>query len=255
MESERFNVSVVIHDHVGLYLRDTLQIIAQSNYVDIIYVLFNGRARESELGFAVCDKFQYIRTQNDGFGAAHNIAMDLSRLQRSNHIILNPDIQIASEEFDAFCSWFIHCKGCGVAGPKVHDENGFVSWSAYTEISFTAAMIRRLSKHLYLKSAHGEQTEIINSSQIPLSVSLLSGCFLIIRLAILEKHQFDQRYFLYYEDYDFCMSVSRGGELDVVYCPQFHVTHSAQRASSKNIGLFFVHVMSHLKYFRKWSRK
>jgi GT2 family glycosyltransferase len=59
---------------------------------------------------------------------------------------------------------------------------------------------------------------------------------------------FDERYFLYYEDVDFCARLRLLG-YDIVLCPQAKVFHYAQRDSHDSFKYFVWHVRSMLRFF------
>ena len=63
--------------------------------------------------------------------------------------------------------------------------------------------------------------------------------------------KFDERYFLYLEDYDFCRRV--GKEYKVVYYPKVEIVHQHGKESYKSKKMLIVHVKSAIKYFNKWG--
>ena len=65
---------------------------------------------------------------------------------------------------------------------------------------------------------------------------------------------FDERFFLYCEDLDFCRRVYESGNI-VLVNPDIKVNHLFQRQSRKSIILFFIHLNSVIKYYVKWYRK
>jgi GT2 family glycosyltransferase len=63
-------------------------------------------------------------------------------------------------------------------------------------------------------------------------VPLASGCFMLLRTALLERlGGFDPRYFMYFEDYDLSLRVGR--EASVAYEPRARIVHHGGEAARK----------------------
>ena len=86
---------------------------------------------------------------------------------------------------------------------------------------------------------------------------LVGACLLIPRKVYEEVSGFDQRYFLFMEDFDLCREISKKGH-KVVYFPETSVTHNHKRLSGGSIftlvrrKVFWIHISSAIKYFWKW---
>jgi hypothetical protein len=63
---------------------------------------------------------------------------------------------------------------------------------------------------------------------------------------------FDKRYFLYMEDVDICRKIDAIGKKKM-YFPNEQITHILKKESSKNVRLFFIHLISSIRYFKKWG--
>src|SRR5260370_33552932 len=85
-----------------------------------------------------------------------------------------------------------------------------------------------------------------------MSGPVLSGCFMLLRTEVFEKvGLFDERYFMYLEDVDFCRRIHRA--FDVVYYPQVSVFHEYAKGSYRDWKLLQYHVRSAWAYFSKWG--
>jgi hypothetical protein len=62
---------------------------------------------------------------------------------------------------------------------------------------------------------------------------------------------FDERFFLYFEDFDLCRRVQRTHR--TVYCPNVAVTHFWKRAAHKNWRHTLCFLMSAFRYFNRWG--
>lgn len=64
---------------------------------------------------------------------------------------------------------------------------------------------------------------------------------------------FDERYFMYMEDADLCKKVSE--ITPIIYCPETSVVHKWEKGSHKNMRLFWIHLESMIRYYKKWGLK
>jgi GT2 family glycosyltransferase len=88
---------------------------------------------------------------------------------------------------------------------------------------------------------------------------LVGACFMIPRHVYEKVGGFDERYFLFMEDFDLCREIHKAG-YRVVYYPEVSVTHNHKRLSGGSVlkllgrKVFWIHIMSAMKYFWKWRR-
>ena len=87
-----------------------------------------------------------------------------------------------------------------------------------------------------------------NFSQ-PISVPMISGCFILSRSEILKKiNGFDERFFLYFEDIDLLMRLKEFGEIH--YYPNQNVTHLHSDASRTSLKIMLYHLSSFLNIIK-----
>jgi len=83
---------------------------------------------------------------------------------------------------------------------------------------------------------------------------LLSGCFLLVETRTLKVvNGFDERYFLYFEDFDLSIRIAQLGKL--VYAPEVRITHSGGNTSSKGLWHVWRFLISGIRFFNThgWS--
>jgi hypothetical protein len=90
---------------------------------------------------------------------------------------------------------------------------------------------------------------------------LMGACLMFKKEVFLKVKGFDQRYFLYFEDVDFCRQLNQSG-YQVVYYPESKMIHFHQRLSAEERSfkalfkkITWIHVISAVKYFWKWKGK
>jgi GT2 family glycosyltransferase len=108
----------------------------------------------------------------------------------------------------------------------------------------------RLKERADRRLARFEMRDLDQSG--PSDVPILSGCFMLVRRANLERvGGFDERFFLYLEDYDLCNRLRQTGRL--VYLPTVAIHHHHGRHSYRRIKPLLLHLRSAQQYFGKWG--
>lgn len=90
------------------------------------------------------------------------------------------------------------------------------------------------------------------SPDVPISIPTAFGCALLIRRAVFERiGLFDERYFFYYEDTDFCLRARAAG-FEIAYLPGAMVYHAVSSSTRGIAGLReFYMARSRQIFFRK----
>jgi lipopolysaccharide/colanic/teichoic acid biosynthesis glycosyltransferase len=84
---------------------------------------------------------------------------------------------------------------------------------------------------------------------------ILGACMLVRREAVQSVGQMDERFFLYFEDVDWCYRMKQKN-WKVYYCPKSVVTHDYARDSAQSVinRSFVAHLASLIRYYEKWNR-
>lgn len=86
----------------------------------------------------------------------------------------------------------------------------------------------------------------------PFAVQWASGCALFFRLQFFPSPIcFDERFFLYFEDVDFCSQIHQQG-LSIKYLPDMVFLHDEQRESIRSSAFLFILFRSLIKYIIKY---
>lgn len=209
----------------------------------------HGALNKVPLGVFVCDndlESQEIRIKrlfpnirfiangkNVGFGAAVNIGITHS--QAPLVVLLNPDTMIQEGFFDAVLAYLQDHPRVGVLGPRILNADGTVQGSARSFPSLLTGLFGRTSllSRLFPSNRLTKKNVLSNldQRQNPLSVDWVSGaCMVVRRKAIEEVGLLDERFFMYWEDADWCRRMKARG-WDVVYFPQAAVVHHVGKSS------------------------
>lgn len=164
--------------------------------------------------------------QPKGFGANHNAAF--ARCETPWFLILNPDIRLQGDVISALLQ--SARPRTGLLTPRIL-EPGSAEPEPYRELLTPLELVRRrLSGH-----------------RPPDRPAWVAGMFMLLRReAFAQVGGFDERYFMYCEDFDLCARLRLGGwALEAE--PSISVFHLAQRASQAELRPLLWHLASFTK--------
>jgi len=187
--------------------------------------------------------------RNIGFGAANNVA--IRRSTASIVLLLNSDTTVPKGSIDTLVAR-LDATGVVAAGPRLVDARGRPEVSFGPMLSPTAEIVQRLRVQMAARSSRWAQRYIDRLVSTERDVDWVSGaCLLVRREAALAAGLFDERYFLYEEDVDFCSALrARGGR--VLFTPRAEVVHLRGRSSGSTRGGAATHYdRSHVAFYEK----
>ncbi|PIP27129.1 MAG: hypothetical protein COX30_03625 [Candidatus Moranbacteria bacterium CG23_combo_of_CG06-09_8_20_14_all_39_10] len=194
---------------------------------------------------------------NLGFSAAVNQALKQSKAPYV--VLLNPDSFIMEGFFEAVLAHFIENPSIGILGPKILDSDGKVQGSARSFPTPLTAFFGRKSLFTRLFPNNPVTTSNVLTMQsdgvTPMEVDWVSGaCMVVNRKAVEAVGYLDERFFIYWEDADWCRRMSQEG-WEVVYFPRACVVHFVGVSSDQLLvrSLFEFHKSVYL-LFEKYSR-
>lgn len=166
----------------------------------------------------------FIQTgKNLGYGGGNNVGIKKGLSKKSDFIfILNPD---ATLDKDAISNLVRDCQKfrADILGPKIYFEDRKTLW--YAGGIFDKDNV--LGKH------RGVDEKDLKQYNKALETDFVSGAAMFVKSDVFKKIGFfDERYFLYYEDSDFCLRAKKQG-LRIIYAPNACVYH----ANAKSTGL------------------
>lgn len=215
--------------------------------IDSIYRSLNGRSAiifvEDNASTDGVDRInQYfpdvrvnLNHYNIGFGAAVNQA--IKKGSNPYIVLINPDSKVEKGLFDEAIDFLKTNSDIGIIGPKVFDSNGGIQGSArsfptpLTALFGRQSLFTRLFPHNRITRANLLAHE--SDGQTPMEVGWVSGaCMLVRREAIDQTGLLDERFFMYWEDADWCRRM-KDKKWKVVYFPRATVLHYVGKSSSK----------------------
>lgn len=254
----KLSISIVVYQS---YKDITLAIETIEKFTDnriekIIYVVdnsgkeWNDERRQFTEFLKQYDDIVYLDTgENLGFGRGHNFVRD--RIDSEYHAIVNPDIIMTEDSFRKMIDYLESHEDVGMCIPKMTDEDGKVQLVYRRELTVWDLLVRTFFKK-FVPGRYAYHTMQDMNYEEEFQVPFGQGSFLVVRTPLFkELGGFDDHYFLYMEDADFCKRVNAVSKL--MYYSGTSVIHKWERGSHKNLGLLKCHICSAVYYFKKWG--
>jgi GT2 family glycosyltransferase len=203
---------------------------------------------------------EYVRLRilkghgNVGYGAGQNRALET--VTSDYHLILNPDVFL-EEEAILESLRYLH------AHPEVAMlvPQGFDPQNEYARLSKRhPSLLVLLLRALAVRGSDGllgrRVARYTYGGELPCnapkSVTLASGCFMLCRTDTLKKvNGFDERYFLYFEDYDLSLRLKDHGQ--IVELPQARITHYGGQTARRDLRRFAHFLRSGVRFFNRYG--
>jgi len=169
-----------------------------------------------------------------GFSANHNRAF--GRCTTDWFVILNPDLRLADDVLPRLLAVAQEKPNTSLVAPLVINEVGDVEDSVRSNLT-PLSIARRI---------FGTRQRFAPFSQSDGFRWFAGMCMLVRADAFRAIGGFDERYFLYCEDYDLCARLHLAG-YELRLDPTSAVVHEARRASHTSLKHLYWHVMSLLR--------
>ncbi len=200
--------------------------------------------------------------ENVGLAAGVNTA--LKQAKGKYYLILNPDMIALPGSIDTLVSFLDEHEDVGVAGGKLISPNNKLQYSCFRFYKPMTIVYRRT----FLGKTKRGRAEIArflmkdaDHSTIQDVDWLMGACLILRGDTVQEVGGMDERFFLYFEDVDWCRRFWEKG-WRVTYVPEAVFSHFYQHTSRGNafVGLLTnrptrEHIKSALKYFWKFRGK
>ena len=176
-------------------------------------------------------------SRNLGFAKAVNRA--IKNGSAPYVLILNPDTLVLPGLLSATLGYMENHPEVGVLGPRILDSDGVVQGSARSFPNLLTALFGRksiLSKIMPHNPITRENILTVQSDGMnPMEVDWVSGACMLVRRDVIDSvGHFDERFFMYWEDADWCRRMWRKG-WKVIYFPEASMIHHVGVSSESNI--------------------
>lgn len=236
------------------------------------HVILIDNASQSDTSGLIERKFPFVNfhanKENFGFAVGQNQAYEISMNYDPDYILLlNPDAIIEKEDIDKLLAKFssgqslknrkranIRSAGAkaidkiGIVAPKIVNTQGEVEPSIHIDLNIWMYIFKVFGIKL-LKIRTRKMYEI--EGFVP---SVSGACMLIRNKLIKDIGLFDQDYFFFTEDMDFCLRARKAG-WKILFTPEVVVTHARAKSSDsyKNSHIWrrINHYRTQFTYFAK----
>lgn len=201
--------------------------------------------------------FLFKNSVNKGFAAGVNQGLKASFSPYV--VLLNPDSLVKKNFLRPILNYFEKEPDIGIIGPKILDVDGKVQGSARSFPTPLTAFFGRKSLFTRLFPNNPVTSSNVLTTQsdgvTPMTVDWVSGaCMVINRNAIKDVGLLDERFFIYWEDADWCRRMWDAG-WKIVYFPISSVVHYVGVSSDQLLirSQFEFHKSVYL-FFDKYNR-
>jgi len=237
--------SVISHSHGFLLHRLLSQMNSQPRLAGARVIVTLNLSSEpfDETLYKSLDLIVLRNIKPKGFGANHNAAF--KHCSSEWFCILNPDLVLLDDE--PFTSMVEHLSDddllkvakVGLIAPQVIGSDSVPEDSVRTNLTPWSLLRRTLGYRL--------SPQVLNDAQLGTPFFWVAGMCLLTRSeAYFSIGGFDERFFLYCEDYDLCTRLYNAGwaiRLD----KKAHIIHEARRDSHSNSRYLRLHLLSLIK--------
>ncbi|HXL15159.1 MAG TPA: glycosyltransferase, partial [Methylomirabilota bacterium] len=189
-------------------------------------------------------------------GYARGVNEGIRGAREDQVLILNPDILVPTGSIEALVRCAEERPRAGIVAPKLLNADGTLQLSARRFYNWKTLLLRRaplgpyatrsrtLRNHLMADWDHAETRPVD---------WVLGAAMLARKRAIRDVGLMDERYFLYFEDVDWCQRMWRHG-YEVLYCADAGMVHEYARASAQlRARSIRAHAAGLLRFAEKWS--
>lgn len=249
------SASIVLYNTDQAQLKRLLDCVVQSVVIEQVYLVDNSPV-SSDSPLYHLPKVTYIKAaKNLGYGAGHNIALCDALLRSEFHFVLNPDIYFEPDSLQVMIKRMKEDESIGQLMPKVIYPDGKLQYLCKLIPTPMDLFFRRFLRGPLKELARqkNEQFELrFTGYNKEMDIPILSGCFMLFRTAALKKvGLFDERYFMYLEDFDLTRRMH--AQFRTLFFPAATIVHDHAKESYRFNKMLYIHIVSAIKYFNKWG--
>lgn len=162
--------------------------------------------------------------RNLGFAGGVNCGIAIAR--GDNILLLNPDAEVLPGTLAGLTGYLAAHPSVAAVGPRVRRHSGKIEASASFRPTFSRLVVSALGLIVLAPWVPSLRSIVVDRhAEAPESVDVISGCCMVIRREALERiGEFDERFFMYLEDVDWCLRARAAG-FEVHFAPGWEVLH------------------------------
>lgn len=180
--------------------------------------------------------------KNLGFAGGNNLGIKKALALGAQYIlIINPDVRVEKNFFRPLLSHFKDSHIGIVAPAIIHKQKNKTVYGLEGKVDWSLA-----------KPTHRNLPSLKNTKPIK-SEFVTFACVIISAATFRHVGFLDERYFMYFEDVDYCLTAGKKG-IGCVLDPSVIVSHRTSGSFKHPTGKLGISFRSHLKFILKWLK-
>lgn len=254
------DVSIVIVTYNSRsVLEPCLQSLKKQTIFDRTEVIVIDNASSDGTPEMVHERYPWVelRAGRENLGFSRGVNVGIEEAKGKYFLVLNPDTVVRDDAIEKLFRFMEDTPDAGVVGPKLVFHDGNLQYSCRRFYNWKVLLLRRtfigkifpnsrsVADHLMMDFDH-ESSRAVDW--------ILGAAMMVRREAVQSVGSMDERFFLYFEDVDWCYRMKQRG-WGVYYHPDAVVVHSYARDSAQSVinRSFFAHLASLIRYYEKWD--
>jgi GT2 family glycosyltransferase len=250
--ASRIAVVIVSYNTAALLARCLDAVLAQVSPDDEVVVVDNASSDGSAA--LVRERYPHVHlvasADNRGFGAGCNVGIRATRSPYA--LLLNPDCELAPGSVDGLLAFMDSHPRAAVAGGRLRYGDGRFQHSAFRFPTLWQVFFDLFPLHWRLTESalNGRYPRDLDGKAFEIDHPL--GALMCVRRdAIDDVGPFDEDFFMYAEEVDWCLRFKHAG-WEVWHCPTALAVHHGGQATRQNAGAMFVQL--HRSRFRLFAK-
>lgn len=204
--------------------------------VEVVLVDNNSTDGSAQYAKSVYPGIKVIENkQNLGYSAAINLGL---RSSASNYcLILNPDVEVMPGSIEVMLEYALKNPRVGIAGCKLLNDDGSLQYSVRRFLDLRTYLYRftplrgimagsALERYYLMQDWDHKDNRLVDW--------VLGGCMLVKKEAFQSVGMMDERFFVYFEDVDWCFRMWENG-WKVAYVAEAAMFHKHLRTSANKL--------------------
>lgn len=227
---------------VSVYLLDNSQCAA---YSQALTLLLPEVEQWLPAGCQLCHR---LLPHNHGYGAANNVL--LHEVDTTYHLVLNPDVYLDPDALVVGLGYLGAHSTVALLSPKVDDEHVVKRYPDCLTLLLRYVNLPWLQRLFSQRLSRYAREDLTGEAYLQGAVA--GGCFMLMPTAAWKAVDgFDERFFLYFEDFDLSLRLAQQGQL--AYVPAVHLRHDGGGVGRKGFKHHRYFVSSAIKFFNKYG--
>lgn len=198
-------------------------------------------------------RVNYVESpENIGYGAGNNLG---AKYAKGKYLFyLNPDTEVQEKTIDSLVLFLEKSKKTAIAAPNLIDKSGkiFEQLGSRTLTPIRGMVVLSFLNRLFSNNPVSNRYFLrdVNKDKEYETDAVPGSAFMIIKEVFDEVGQFDENFFLYFEESDLCKRVGEAG-YKMFFIPQASVVHHVGKSTPKTKKVKKIFNQSRFYYFRK----